>query len=55
MLKFENQYDKNFPKITIELSSDSSLSEVLQAFQTFLKGCGYVFDGEIIIEGVDHE
>lgn len=47
MIKFEYQYDENSPKITVELHPDTSLPDLIQSFQDFLKGAGYVFDGEL--------
>ena len=49
MIKFESQYDENTGKVTIELSSDTSLPDVLEAFERFLKATGYSFDGVIDI------
>lgn len=49
MLKFEYQFDENMPKVTLEMSPESDLPEVLEAFQSFLLGAGYVFNGHIEI------
>lgn len=38
---------------TIE-SEDVNLDEMLMAFEDFLKGCGYVFDGHVTIENPDY-
>lgn len=38
--------------ITFEVPGDSSLSQMLYNFQSYLKACGFVFDGELEI--VDH-
>ena len=38
---------------TIE-SEDVNLDEMLMAFEDFLKGCGYVFDGHVTIEDPDY-
>ena len=57
-MKFIYQFDKNSTKITAELPPDSSLPEVLEAFESFLKACGYCFTGEIDIveeEPINHE
>jgi hypothetical protein len=41
--------------VTMELSGDLSLTDVLERFQDFLKGCGYHFDGtlDIVYDEVD--
>lgn len=39
--------------ITMEVTGDLSLSEVVEKFQDFLRGAGYVFDGHL--ELVDDE
>ncbi len=49
MIQFIYQYDKNSEKISVELSADSTLTEVLDAFSRFLKAASYQFDGEIMI------
>ena len=36
--------------VTIEIHEGSSLSEVLDTFERFLKACGYHFDGNVTIE-----
>lgn len=48
MFKFEHKtYDNT--KVTIETES-VCLTEILEEFGMFLKGCGFSFDGNIIIE-----
>lgn len=46
---FEYQDDVHTSKVAITLSPDSSLSEVLESFEQFLKAAGYIFDGVIDI------
>lgn len=50
-MKFSYQYDEKSPKITFSLSPDSTLTEVLEAFEDFLRGVTYSFDGHLTIEG----
>jgi len=47
MIKFEYQYDTNTTKVIFELPPDSSLSDVIEQFELFLKGSGYSFDGRL--------
>lgn len=53
MIVFESQYEEGSPKVRVELSSDSSLVDVLQSFQDFLKATGFAFNGQVIIEEED--
>ncbi len=53
MIKFTSQYENNAPLVEVTLHSDSSLGEVLQAFQGFLEASGYSFDG--IIDVINDE
>lgn len=46
-MKFEYQFDENSPKITVELSAGADLSTILEQFECFLRGAGYVFEGEL--------
>ncbi len=48
-MKFEYQFDTHTPKITMELSNESVLPDVLEAFEMFLIASGYVFDGKLDI------
>lgn len=47
MIKFESQYEEGFPKISVELHSDSDLTTILETFESFLKATGYDFEGEL--------
>jgi hypothetical protein len=49
MIKFESQYEEGMPKVTVELHSDSTLVQVLEAFEDFLKATGYEFTGSVDI------
>ena len=58
MIKFISQYNQDLthtstsllnPLVEITISSDSTLEEVLQAFEYFLKATGYSFNGTVDI------
>lgn len=49
MIVFESQYEDHAPKVTVEVHSDSNLSEVVEAFESFLKATGFVFEGRLEI------
>lgn len=49
MIKFESQYDESYPKVTIELHSDSTLQDVVKAFEDFIKAAGYSYEGRLDI------
>ena len=49
MIKFESQYDEDSPKVTMYLHSDSTLDEVTEVFERFLRAMGYHFDGTVDI------
>lgn len=53
MMKFIYQDSKYSPKVEVTIQNDATLSEVLVAFEHFLKAATYVFDGELDI--VDEE
>jgi hypothetical protein len=36
-------------KVEITLDTESTLTEVIEKFENFLKACGYVFDGHLDI------
>lgn len=50
MLIFEYQFDETHPRVRVEMSPQSDLSEVLEQFQGFLMAAGYSFDGNLTIE-----
>jgi len=51
--KFTFKYEVNYvdqPKYSVTMESDAiTLTEILTEFEQFLKGCGFVFDGELTI------
>lgn len=49
------QHRKDGASIEFEISDNSTLDEVLDSFQAFLRGCGYYIDYDkiIIIEKMD--
>lgn len=47
MITFIYQYDENSPKVTVELPADSSLPDVLEQFEGFLKAAGYGVEGTL--------
>lgn len=43
-------------KIEITIGADSTLSEVIEKFESFLKASGYIFNGTLdIVEDEQHE
>ena len=50
MMRFEYQFDDNNPKIIMELSPESDLDQVCEAFGCFLRGAGYIVDGDIVLD-----
>jgi hypothetical protein len=49
MIKLESQYEEDTPKITFELSSDSTLPDLMLDIENFLKAVGYNFKGHLDI------
>lgn len=49
MLRMEYQFDETHPKIIIEMSPESTLDQVFEAFEGFLQAAGYRIDGYIDI------
>jgi hypothetical protein len=49
MIKFIYQFDDDTPKISMKLEAHANLEEVCEAFENFLRGSGYVFDGTVAI------
>ncbi len=49
MIKFEYQHDETSEKVIIVLPADSTLTEVLEAFDRFLKCATYHYDGVVDI------
>lgn len=54
MYKFENEateFDGEiFPHIVFTLTEEASLDNMLEAFESFLRASGYVFNGRVVIE-----
>lgn len=48
MFKFEHKSHDN-TKVTLETEA-VCLTDILEEFEMFLKGCGFSFDGNIVIE-----
>jgi len=53
-MKFIQESD-NGTKIEVEVHEDSTIDEVLEEFQNFLRGCGYVIDYNqcLVLENMD--
>ena len=49
MMEFYYQFDIAHPAISIRLSPETPLPEVLEAFESFLKAAGYSFPGQVDI------
>lgn len=43
-IRFIQQYSRNDPKIEITMPADSTLDEVIEAFEAFLKAATYPMD-----------
>lgn len=50
-MEFTYQFSDKEPKVTMLLSPDSDLNEVLECFEKFLFAAGYSFEGRIEING----
>lgn len=54
MYKFENEAEgfdgEIFPQIVFTIHSEASLDNMLEAFESFLRASGYVFNGRVVIE-----
>lgn len=48
-MQFIYQFEPNAPKVTMEISPESSLPDVLEAFESFLRAAGYSFEGTLDI------
>ena len=56
MIKFEYEFDDDSPRIEMTLQPTSTLPQVLQSFEAFLRASGYVFNGMVdIIDDNDIE
>lgn len=48
-MEFKYRFDEQSPVITVSLSSEATLTEVVEIFERFLKAVGYCFDGNLEI------
>jgi hypothetical protein len=56
MIEFFYQFGDRHPAVSIRMSPDTALPELLQAFGEFLRGAGYHFNGDIeIVENGEPE
>lgn len=59
MTKFIAEYKKDahspVKRIEFEMHEHLTLTEICEAFEDFLRGCGYHFDGNIAIIEEDEE
>lgn len=55
MMKFTYQYSNEFPLVEVTIASDSTVGEVLEAFQGFLTAAGYNVNGLIDVVETDDE
>lgn len=56
MFRFIKERDPNnrFDNLDIEMKTDaSSLPEILEIFESFLRASGFCFNGELVIEEVE--
>jgi hypothetical protein len=53
-MKF-SRWDENGTKIEMEVHNESTIDEVLEEFQNFLRACGYVIDynQRLVLEDMD--
>lgn len=51
-MKFE-QEQQNGTKIWIEISDEATIDEACEAFQNFLRACGYVINYNEVISVID--
>lgn len=47
IMEFYYQFSDKHPGISVRLSPETSLNEVLEAFEDFLRGAGYHFEGQL--------
>lgn len=50
-MEFFYQYKEGDGSIAMTLPPDASLAEAIEGFETFLRAAGYVFDGQLEING----
>ena len=49
--KFTYHYSTSKCSSTVEVDEDANLYEVIEAFEDYLRGCGYNVDGHIELVG----
>lgn len=50
MYEWGKEFDTKKPEIRVVHETDSvTLSEVVEAFENYLRGCGFIFDGHLDI------
>lgn len=54
-MRFEYQWDADSPRIVVELPAYATLSDVVEAFNGFLRASGYVFDGQLTIQEAEED
>lgn len=50
-MEFFHQYGDDSGSVKMTLPPDATLEEALEGFETFLRAAGYVFDGQVEING----
>lgn len=50
-MEFFYQYREGDGTVALTLPADASLAEAIEGFETFLRAAGYVFDGNLEING----
>ena len=49
MVEFKSQYSQGSTILTMQVSSDSTLPEIIEDFERFLRATGYIFAGHLDI------
>lgn len=50
-MEFFYQYSDKYGSVKVTLPPDATLDEALVSFEAFLRAIGYIFDGELNING----
>jgi hypothetical protein len=53
-MKFSRE-SENGTKVVIELHDDSTLDEILEEFQNFLRACGYIIEYNKVLDLRDND
>jgi hypothetical protein len=48
-----SRYNEHGTKVEVEVHDESTLDEVLEEFQNFLRACGYVIEYDKVLDFVD--